>query len=80
MTKEVEEYYDAYFDMFHTNGWKQFIDEINDIINGFRIEDIKDEKHLSLVQGQLQMLTRTANFEDGLRNTYDDLTEDIDAS
>ena len=66
--------------MFHTTGWKQFIDEINDIINGFRIEDIKDEKHLSLVQGQLQMLTRTANFEDGLRNTYDDLTEDIDAS
>ena len=80
MTKEEEEYYDAYFDMFHTNGWKQFIDEINDIINGFRIEDIKDEKHLSLVQGQLQMLTRTANFEDGLRNTYDDLTEDINAS
>lgn len=80
MTKEEEEYYDAYFDMFHTTGWKQFIDEINDIINGFRIEDIKDEKHLSLVQGQLQMLTRTANFEDGLRNTYDDLTEDIDAS
>jgi|TARA_R110000764_G_scaffold81278_1_gene161008 hypothetical protein len=80
LTKEEEEYYDAYFDMFHTTGWKQFIDEINDIINGFRIEDIKDEKHLSLVQGQLQMLTRTANFEDGLRNTYDDLTEDIDAS
>ena len=80
MTKEEEEYYDAYFDMFHTTGWKQFIDEINDIINGFRIEDIKDEKHLSLVQGQLQMLTRTANFEDGLRNTYDDLTENIDAS
>ena len=80
MTREEEAYYDAYFNMFHTDGWKQFIDEINDIINSFRIEDIKDEKHLSLVQGQLQMLTRTANFEDGLRNTYDDLTEDIDAS
>ena len=75
MTKEEEDYFDNYFDLFLTTGWKQFISEIQDSIDGYRILDIKDDKHLYSVQGELQMLTRMANFELAIRNAYDHTQE-----
>lgn len=71
MTPEEEKYYETYFDLFLSQGWKQFVQEIEDIIDGYRIEDIKDEKHLNSVKGQLQMLQRVAKFERSIRNAYD---------
>lgn len=75
MTKEEEDYFDNYFDLFLTTGWKQFISEIQDSIDGYRILDIKDDKHLYSVQGELQMLTRMATFELAIRNAYDHTQE-----
>lgn len=78
MTPEEEKYYETYFDLFMSEGWKQFIQEIEDIIDGYRIEDIKDEKHLNSVKGQLQMLQRVAKFERSIRNAYDYSQERLD--
>ena len=78
LTPEEEKYYETYFDLFLTEGWKQFIEEIEDIIDGYRIEDIKDEKHLNSVKGQLQMLQRVAKFERSIRNAYDYSQERLD--
>lgn len=78
MTPEEEKYYDTYFDLFLTEGWKQFIEEIRDIIDGYRIEDIKDEKHLNTIKGQLQMLQRVARFERSIRNAYEYAQEKLD--
>lgn len=75
MTKEEEDYFDNYFDLFLTTGWKQFISEIQDSIDGYRILDIKDDKHLYSIQGELQMLTRMATFELAIRNAYDHTQE-----
>lgn len=78
MTPEEEKYYETYFDLFLSQGWKQFVQEIEDIIDGYRIEDIKDEKHLNSVKGQLQMLQRVAKFERSIRNAYDYSQERLD--
>lgn len=71
LTTEEELYYDNYFELFMTDGWKQFIEEIEDSLDDYHIEHIKDEAHLKTVQGQLQMLNRFANFENAIRNAYD---------
>lgn len=71
MDKETQEYFDDYFELFSTEGWKQFIEEIEDIIDTFSIENIKDQDDLKTTQGQLQILNRIANFEDSIRNAYD---------
>ena len=78
MTPEEEKYYETYFDLFLREGWKQFVQEIEDIIDGYRIEDNKDEKHLNSVKGQLQMLQRVAKFERSIRNAYDYSQERLD--
>lgn len=76
MDKETQEYFEDYFELFSTEGWKQFIEEIEDIIDTFSIENIKDQDDLKTTQGQLQILNRIANFEDSIRNAYDQ-AEDI---
>lgn len=75
MTREESDYFDNYFDLFSTQGWKQFISEIEDSIDTYTIEDIKDDKNLYSVQGQLQILKRFAWFETGIRNAYDQIVE-----
>lgn len=75
MTREEEDYFETYFDLFSTQGWKQFLSEIEDSVDSYAIDDIKDEKHLYTVQGQLQILKRFAWFETGIRNAYDEILE-----
>jgi hypothetical protein len=76
LSPEVNKYYDNYFDLFATDGWKQFIEEINEILDKHRIEDIKDEKHLAFVKGERDSLFRVRRFEQGIRTAYDVLTKD----
>lgn len=76
MTQEEEVYYERYFDLFLTTGWKQFIEELEDIIDGYTIDEIKDEKHLNTIKGQLQILYRITSFEASIRNSYDYAVED----
>lgn len=76
MTQEEEKYYDLYFDLFATDGWKQFVEEINTILDSHRIEDIKDERHLAFIKGERDALFRLRRFETGIRSAYDMLTKD----
>lgn len=79
MTKEEEDYYNNYFDLFLQQGWKQFVEELKDSIDTYSIHELSNEKELYLAQGQLTILKRMAFFEEGIRNAYDMLTEVDDA-
>jgi hypothetical protein len=79
LSPEESKYYDNYFDLFITDGWKQFIEEIDEILNTHRIEDIKDAEHLSFTKGERDALFRIQRFETGIRAAYDVLTEREDA-
>lgn len=80
MTQQNEEkYFEAYFDMFLLDGWKSYIEEINEIIDNYDISNVKDDIDLYQKQGELRILRRISNFENGIRNAYDHFLENKDA-
>ena len=78
MNKELEHQYDNYFKMFRTAGWKQFIEDIEDIYDAYRIEDISDDLQLSLVKGERRILYHIINFEKSIRANHDVMLEGVD--
>jgi len=73
MSPEDEKYYENYFDLFLTDGWKQFIEDLADSANSFDVRNIKTEADLKYVQGQLMVLDRMIGFADSMRTAYDDI-------
>lgn len=71
MTKEDEVYYENYLDLFLHPGWKQFVQESQDILDTHNIDEIKDEKELFLLQGRRQTLLSVTHFELGIKNAFD---------
>jgi len=70
---EIEKQYEHFFSMFVTEGWKQFIEDMEDIYDNYRIEDVKDEKHLNFVKGERAILWRIITLEESLKNAYDSM-------
>ena len=79
MTKEDEKYYEQYFGLFLHPGWKQLLTDLNESLNSYRIEDIKDESSLNLVKGERTILHRLVNFEQSMKETYDMILESENA-
>ena len=75
MSPEIEKYYENYFDLFITDGWKQLIEEVKQILESHDIDSIKDEKELALLQGERVSLKRIASFETNIKNSYDYILE-----
>jgi len=75
LTREDEQYYEAYFDLFLQPGWKQITQELSEILQAYRIEDIKDEIDLARVQGERSALFRLVNFESALKEAYESILE-----
>jgi len=76
MTQEEEKYYDNYFDLFITDGWKQLVEDSKKELELFRIRDIPDEKTLYITQGKLHVLENITNLEDLIRNSYESLKDE----
>lgn len=75
MDQETQKYYDNYFDLFATEGWKEFIKEMREVHENYRIEQIKDETELNRIKGERATLFRVLRFEDAIRRHYDLLME-----
>ena len=75
LTLEEEKYYEQYFSTFASAGWKQFIEEIQEVLGSHRIEDIKDEENLYSLKGERNALHRVVWFEDTIKQTYDTIKE-----
>ena len=78
MTQEEEKYYETYFDLFASDGWKQFVNEITEIHDGYEIEHIKDDKDLNRIKGERAILFRMMRFETSIKSTYDLIKEKSD--
>jgi hypothetical protein len=76
LSPEDQKYYETYFDLFIHPGWKQFQEEIQDILNKYRIEEIKDERHLAFVKGERDALFRIRRFESAMKRAYEVNTND----
>ena len=74
MEKETEVYYNKYFDLFQTDGWKQLIEELEQnalVINS--VEATKDANDLYMRKGQINILAYILNLESTTNNNYDEL-------
>lgn len=79
MEKEVEQYYNIYFEFFRSDGWKQLTEELTEVAaHTNNVAIIKDAQDLFFRQGQLDILTWLLKFEDSINNNYEDLVETDD--
>ena len=75
--KEIEDYYNKYFDLFHVDGWKQLIEELQQnavIINS--VENTKDQEDLFIRKGQLKVLAYLLNFQSNIEASFEQLEKE----
>ena len=71
MSPEDDKYYETYLDLFLHDGWKQFVNEAQELLDSYVIEDIKDENDLAFIKGQRSSLLNITRFETGIRNAIE---------
>ncbi len=79
LDKETEQYYNKYFDLFRTDGWKQLIEELEQnalVINS--VEATKDANDLYMRKGQINVLAYILNLESTTNANYEELVKDND--
>lgn len=73
MNRDLEHYYNVYFDLFRSEGWKQLIEELTENAeNVSSIESIKDQNDLYFRKGQLNVLGHLVNLESITLSAYED--------
>ena len=79
MEKEDEQYYNIYFELFRSDGWRQLTEELTEVAaHTNNVAIVKDAQDLFFRQGQLDILTWLLQFEDSINNNYEDLVETDD--
>ena len=76
MDKETQEYYDKYFSLFMTDGWKQLIKDFgSNVANINSVEATKDSEDLQFRKGQLNILANLLNMESIINTNYEEATK-----
>ena len=77
MDKELERYFETYFDLFSSEGWKQFIEDTEGNINLVSdLMSVKDANDLYYRKGQLETLNRIVNFKELIERSYKEAQQD----
>ena len=67
----VERQFEDYFDMFSREGWKLFMEDIKEIIDGVdSLDYVKDYDDFLIRKGQLKILRRIEGFENSIESAY----------
>lgn len=74
MDKELETYYNNYFELFLTEGWKQLVTDLENNIKSFNVSSIKDSEELFKAQGSLNVLYSLSNLESTIKNAFEEIT------
>ena len=73
MDQETQQYYDAYFSLFITDGWKQLVQEFTDnAIQINSVEAAKDANDMYFRKGQLNVLAHLLNLETIVKTNYEE--------
>ena len=81
MDQETQTYYDQYFSLFLTDGWKQLVQDFsNNAVQINSLEAIKDANDMYFRKGQLNVLAHLINMETIVSTNYEEAnkTEDDD--
>ena len=77
MDKDLQKYYETYFDLFSSEGWKQYIKDVED--NRTLMSDvlsIKDGNDLYYRKGTLETLDRILNFESAIEAAFEEAKDE----
>ena len=76
MDQETQQYYDAYFSLFITDGWKQLMQDFgNNAVQINSVEATKDANDMFFRKGQLNVLAHLLNLENIIKTNYDEATK-----
>ena len=76
MTPELQKYYEERFSTMATEGWKDLMEDIDNMINSLNnISTIPDEKSLQFKKGELSILTWLKTLKQVSTQAYEELNE-----
>ena len=76
MTPELQKYYEERFSMMATQGWKDLIEDIDNMANALNnISTVQDEKDLMFKKGELSILTWLKTLKEVSEKAYEELNE-----
>jgi hypothetical protein len=76
VNKELQTYYDNYFNLFMTEGWKQLMQDFgSNVANINSVEATKDAEDLQFRKGQLNVLSHLLNLETIMTTNYEEATK-----
>ncbi len=79
MDKETQEYYDTYFSLFASDGWKQLVSDFgNNVLQINSVEATKDSDDLFFRKGQLNILGHLLNLQAIVENNYEEANKKDD--
>lgn len=79
MDKDTAQYFDNYWELFASVGWKQFQEDMED--NKALMSDlmtVKDANDFYYRKGQLEVLNRIVNFQTALEAAHKEMTDETD--
>ena len=79
MDQETQTYYDQYFSLFLTDGWKQLIQDFsNNALQINSLEAVKDSNDMYFRKGQLNVLAHLINMETIVSTNYEEASKTKD--
>jgi hypothetical protein len=79
MDKQLEEYYNNYFDLFNNKGYKQLIEDLKaNVVVINNVDAVKDESDMYFRKGQLNVLASLLSFETTINNAFEEINNDAE--
>lgn len=79
MDKDIQEYYEARFDMMASKGWKDLIEDSQKMLDAYnKIERLTGVEDLYYAKGQLDILNWVINLKQTSEEAYRELTDETD--
>ena len=77
MNKDLEVYFNNYFEMFRSEGWKQLLKDFQqNVVNINSVEQTTDADNLHFRKGQLAILATIVNLENQMDNAHKNAMEE----
>ena len=76
MTPELQKYYEDRFSMMATQGWRDLLEDIDNMVNALNnISVVQDEKDLMYKKGEMSILTWLKTLKEVSERAYEELNE-----
>ncbi len=79
MDIDIQEYYEARFDMMASKGWKDLVEDTQKMLDAYnKIERLTGVEDLYYAKGQLDILNWVINLKQTSEEAYRELTDETD--